>query len=91
VVVKRLAEAAGISPDDMHGILCASIFGHAVTIVSPTTGEEITAVVYHTTSDLRPDDLWAFIEAARAFCLEHYKIRIPDPDPAWRLHRREAA
>jgi hypothetical protein len=91
VVVKRLAEAAWTSPEHMHGILCARFLGQAVTIVSTTTGEEITAVVYRSTSDLNPDDFWAFVEQARAFCLEHYKIRIPDPDPAWRLHRGVAA
>jgi hypothetical protein len=91
VVVKRLAAAAWTSPENMHGILCARFLGHAVTIVSTTTGEEITAVVYRSTSDLNAEDFWAFIEQARAFCLEHYKIRIPDPDPAWRLHRSVAA
>lgn len=91
VVVKRLAEAASTSPENMHGILCARFLGHAVTIVSTTTGEEMTAVVYRSTSDLNPDEFWAFIEQARAFGIGHYKSRIPDPDPAWRLHRGVAA
>jgi hypothetical protein len=91
VVVKQLAAAARLSPDDLHGFLCTQFLGHPVTHVSPATGEEITVVVYSSTSDLHSDDFWAFIEQARAFALEHYQLRIPDPDPAWRLHHTEAA
>lgn len=91
VVVKQLAAAAWTSPENMHGILCARFLGHPVTIVSTTTGEEITAVVYRSTSELGSDDFWAFIEQARAFALEHYQLRIADPDPAWRLHQGVAA
>jgi hypothetical protein len=91
VVVKRLAAAARMAPDDLHGFLCAQFLGHPVTHISPATGEELTVVVYRSTSDLHSDDFWAFIEQARAFALEHYQLRIPDPDPAWRLHHTEAA
>ena len=91
VVVARLAVAARISRDDMHGFLAARFLGHPVTLVSTTTGEEIATVVYRSTSDLSPDDFWTFIEQARAFALEYYQLRIPDPDPAWRLHRGVAA
>jgi hypothetical protein len=91
VVVKQLAEAARLTPDDLHGWLCARFLGHPVTHVSPATGEEITVVVYRSTSELHSDDFWAFIEQARAFALEHYQLRISDPDPAWRLHQQTEA
>lgn len=91
VVVKQLAAAAHLSPDDLHGFLCAQFLGHPVTVVSPATGEELTAVAYRSTSELSSDDFWAFIEQARAFAREHYQLHIADPDPAWRLHHTEAA
>jgi hypothetical protein len=91
VVVKRLAAVAWTSVENMHGLLAARFLGHPVTIVSVVTGEEITAIVYRSTSELTSDEFWAFIEQARAFALEHYTLTIPDPDPAWKLHRQEAA
>jgi hypothetical protein len=90
VVVTRLAEVAGTSPKDMHGLLSAQFLGHPVTVVSTTTGEEMTAVVYRSTSELTRDEFWAFVEAAREFSVEHYRLRIPDPDKEWRLHETAA-
>jgi len=91
VVIKRLAEVAWTSPENMHGVLCARFLGRPVTIVSTVTGEEITAVVYPSTMDLSGDDFWTYVQQCRAFAADHYKLTIPDPDRAWRLHITEAA
>lgn len=89
VVLVRLAAAAWSSPDNMHGLMAARYLGHTVTIVSIVTGEEFTATVYQSTTELPPDVFWEYIGKVRAFALSEYKLDIPDPDPAWRLHQSE--
>lgn len=91
VVLKRIAAAAHLELEDMHGVLSARFLGHPVAFVDPVTGEERVTIVYPSTATLDGETFWQFVQECRGFAQLAYQLEIPNPDPAWRLHQSEAA
>jgi hypothetical protein len=91
VVLRELAGATQQTPEVVHAVLAARFLGQAVSFVSEITGEQFDGVVVPSTVDLESEAFWDYITACRDLARSAYGLSIPDPDPAWRLHRSVAA
>lgn len=91
VVLEEIRKYTEQDKDDIHDFMCARFLGHKVFLVNRETGAATEREVAGRSSSLSPQDFWDFVEHVRLFANEFFGLRIPDPDPAWRLRDLEAA
>lgn len=91
VVLRAIEQYTEQDKDDIHDFMCDRFLHHKVFLVNRETGEAEERDVAGRSSKLPPDEFCDFVERVRVFAAEFFGLRIPDPDPAWRLRSTEAA
>lgn len=93
VVLKmiRAANAQPLDVDELHEYFSARFLARPITLVDPQTGEAETVDAPRRSSALDGDEFWSFVQQVRQYARDFYRLEIPEPDPAWRLHSTEAA
>ena len=87
-----ISEHTGHSVDELHEWAKAKFLPAQHLAICDGNGEikdELT--VGGTTTTLNSVEFYEFVEAIRQFAAQELDVDIPDPDPEWKEHGREAA
>lgn len=90
VVYAHISEYTGADPEDIHDEMCARFTTRTVSYANPHTGEMVETEVVGRTSRMSVKEFYEFVEKVRLFAAEFFGLTIPDPDPEYVRHRREA-
>lgn len=91
VVLKLIAESIGHSIDELHEVFKAEWNSRTIFWTNTKTGEMTERKIAQSTTKLKVDEFYDYVENVRFYAAQELGVITPDPDPEYWKKKTEAA